>query len=379
MASTHASSDSSPPHFPASREPQFMGYHRANGRVGTRNYWLVIPLFVGDIQQLAFLQDALLTGMGYSSANPYLPLVRNLQAQYRAGSYFEADASPVSTPGSKQLFTNIDGIKFLPYHTAPGESPVPHESFWEVLAGYCSHPNVGGITVLNQTGDQYIDRLRQRIYAYDANFAKTVLVTNRHHFDTTFDWFAATIRDTFRAMAVANRQIRRPAPLSSLSIGLQVVASEKLADEPPAIAHYRHFLTEKRATVLYAYPDASRISPDEANYPFGDLGGQPSSGLTSCSLPGSIAERTTALTAAGCTLHLTTTDVGLPVGNPIAPVMHLTTNPLAAAWFDIDGSIGATGQLAQTLLHQSLRVASGEQRTEAEQRRQDTFSVYAPR
>jgi len=46
----------------------FLGYHRADGQVGTRNYWLVIPLVFCENRNIRALQEAFEKELGISPA-----------------------------------------------------------------------------------------------------------------------------------------------------------------------------------------------------------------------------------------------------------------------------------------------------------------------
>ena len=57
----------------------FMGFHRADGQVGTRNYWLVLPLVFCENRNVERMREALEEELGYgSSHNSYRPHVRQL-------------------------------------------------------------------------------------------------------------------------------------------------------------------------------------------------------------------------------------------------------------------------------------------------------------
>jgi len=45
----------------------FKGYHRADGKVGTRNYWLVIPLVFCENRNIAVIKEAMLEKLGYAT------------------------------------------------------------------------------------------------------------------------------------------------------------------------------------------------------------------------------------------------------------------------------------------------------------------------
>ena len=86
--------------------------------------------------------------------------------------------------------------------------------------------------------------------------------------------------------------------------------------------------------------------------------------------------------AAGANVVLFTTGLGTPTGNPITPVMKLSTNSDLARRMpdiiDIDtGGIisGETSieRMGEEILQQVIRVASGEMRTKAELLGQNDF------
>jgi altronate hydrolase len=90
----------------------------------------------------------------------------------------------------------------------------------------------------------------------------------------------------------------------------------------------------------------------------------------------------TAQVAAGATVVLFTTGLGTPTGNPIAPVIKISTNSeLARSMQDIiDVDTGAIisgektiEEMGETILDSIVRVASGESQTKAEMLRQDDF------
>src|SRR4051794_14970900 len=64
----------------------FMGFHRADGSVGTRNYWLVIPLVFCENKNVDVLQEAFMKALGYQpKQSPYESMVQHFVQQYRSG------------------------------------------------------------------------------------------------------------------------------------------------------------------------------------------------------------------------------------------------------------------------------------------------------
>jgi altronate hydrolase len=53
------------PDVSAFRNRTFNGYHRADGQVGTQNYWLVIPLVFCENRNIELLKNAFLNGLGF--------------------------------------------------------------------------------------------------------------------------------------------------------------------------------------------------------------------------------------------------------------------------------------------------------------------------
>ena len=107
-----------------------------------------------------------------------------------------------------------------------------------------------------------------------------------------------------------------------------------------------------------------------------------SAGLSLLCTPGNDLESVTAQVAAGANLVLFTTGLGTPTGNPISPVIKVSTNSQLATRMhdiiDIDcGTILTKGQaleeVGDALLETIIRTASGETRTRAELKHQDDF------
>jgi len=105
-------------------------------------------------------------------------------------------------------------------------------------------------------------------------------------------------------------------------------------------------------------------------------------GLNLLCTPGNDVEAVTAQVGAGATVVLFTTGLGTPTGNPIAPVVKISTNTeLAHRMHDIididTGSIISSDttieQMGDSIMEQVIQIASGEVRTKAEQRTQEDF------
>src|SRR5258708_53003 len=90
----------------------FMGFHRADGQVGTRNYWLVLPLVFCENRNVERMKEALEEELGYgSSHNSYRPLVRQLVERQASGN--GKRAADRAHAQAERVFANVDGIRFL--------------------------------------------------------------------------------------------------------------------------------------------------------------------------------------------------------------------------------------------------------------------------
>ncbi len=107
-----------------------------------------------------------------------------------------------------------------------------------------------------------------------------------------------------------------------------------------------------------------------------------SKGLNLLCTPGNDVESTTALVGSGANMVLFTTGLGTPTGNPVAPVIKVSSNTSLFKKMNdiidfnageiIDG-LKTPGQLAEELLLEIVKIASGEQRTKSALLNQDDF------
>jgi altronate hydrolase len=105
-------------------------------------------------------------------------------------------------------------------------------------------------------------------------------------------------------------------------------------------------------------------------------------GLALLCTPGNDVECVTAQVGAGASVVLFTTGLGTPTGNPIAPVIKLSTNTALAEKMadiiDIDTGAVIRGEttiekVGESILDRIVEVASGRARTKAEQLNQNDF------
>src|SRR6266550_8052246 len=106
-----------PPDVSRWREAKFRGFRRSDGQVGTRNYWLVVPLVFCENRNILNLKQAFEEELGFAAPQLYRHQVSELATLYREGRTEELKAGVLPAyggdPRRARVFKNIDGIKFL--------------------------------------------------------------------------------------------------------------------------------------------------------------------------------------------------------------------------------------------------------------------------
>ncbi|WP_353126897.1 UxaA family hydrolase [Parapedobacter pyrenivorans] len=211
----------------------FMGYHRSNGTVGTANYWLVIPLVFCENRNVLVMKRALEDRLGYGKrSRDYGPEVDQLIQLYRSGATVEgilnADIAASDAKGARpRLFEHVDGVKFLNHEMGCGGTRIDSDALCGLLAGYITHPNVAGATILS-LGCQHAQAsiLRQEIAKRDPQFDKPLHIFEQQLLGTESNLIQQALKHTFAGLIQINQLRREPAPLSKLCIGLECGGSD---------------------------------------------------------------------------------------------------------------------------------------------------------
>ncbi len=383
----------SPPDVSAWQERTFLGYHRADGQVGTRNHWLVIPLVFCENRNVQMIRQAFEEELGFAPPDLYRQQVRALIEGL-------GEDGRGNTQGrmrrSGRVFENIDGIKFLTHSGGCGGTREDSRNLCGLLAGYLHHPNVAGATVLS-LGCQHAqgDLLREEIAKRAPQFDKPLLYFEQQGQVSEQAMLTAAIEQTFHGLVAANQVTRAPAPLAKLNVGLKCGGSDGFSGitANPAVGHAADLLAALGGTTLLAeFPELCGVeqelidrcteprhaerfmqlmtsynarakavgsgfdmNPSPGNIkdglitdamksagaarkgglsPITDVLDYPeyatTPGLNLLCTPGNDVEATTAQVGAGATVVLFTTGLGTPTGNPIAPVIKLATNTALA-------------------------------------------------
>ena len=434
------------------QDATFEGYVRSDGRVGTRNFWIVVPLVFCENRNLRVMRDAMLEELGYAHSSSYRRYTRQLIEQVGTGGsatqILETSFEPTTVGSAEQVFPNVDGIKFLAHDGGCGGGYDDAINLCGLLAGYINHPNVAGATVLSLgcQKSQIVD-LENQLQLRNPNFDKPLYIFEQQQVGTEQDLMSRAIRHTLAGLIEADKVRREPVPVSRLTVGLECGGSDGFSglSANPAIGHFSDLLVALGGTVVLSeFPElsgcendlASRCSEPRVAQRFLELmkgyekqliadgnrfddnpspgnirdglitdamksagaarkgGTSPvedvldfpepvtRKGLNLLCTPGGDVESTTAMAGSGVTAMLFSTGLGTPTGNPVSPVLKVSTNSeLARRMPDIiDCNAGGimTGdetieQVGERLLEQVIATASKKELCKAEMLGQDDF------
>ena len=257
----------------------FMGYHRADGQVGTRNYWIVLPLVFCENRNVEQMRQALEEELGYGSAKTsYRRHVEKLIEQMNLGASSSPAAPSVgrrepeawdSNSPTQRVFPNLDGIRFLPHHGGCGETRQDSREICGLLAGYIHNPNVAGATVLS-LGCQHAQAalLMEELRARDPQLRKPVLIIDQQSSGTESKLMEQALDRTFAALAEANRVERAPASLSALTAALQCGGSDGFSgiSANPAVGYVSDVIAGLGGTtVLSEFPELHGVEQELIN------------------------------------------------------------------------------------------------------------------
>ena len=259
-----------PPDVSRWRERTFAGFRRADGQVGTRNYWLVVPLVFCENRNIAVLKQAFEEELGFAPPQVYRRQVAELARLYQEGKTEQiGKLSMTAEPGRPQrskIFKNVDGIKFLLHEGGCGGTREDSNSLCGLIAGYLHHPNVAGGTILS-LGCQHaqIAILREELRKRDGEFAKPLVILEQQQSGTEAAMMTEAIRQTFVGLMKADECRRGEAPLSKLCAALQCGGSDGFSgiSANPAIGYTADLLAALGGTgILSEFPELCGVEQE---------------------------------------------------------------------------------------------------------------------
>jgi len=246
----------------------FNGYHRADGRVGTRNYWLVIPLVFCENRNVQVMQEQLEKALGYQRPARQLfdlqPLVRAYQNGASAEDLLAHSLWP--TTGKEEpdrVFPALDGIRFLTHEGGCGGTRQDAETLCRLLAGYIQNPNVAGATVLSLgCQNAQMAMLQHAIDRWPREQQKPVYYLEQQQSRSERAFLAEAIKKTFVGCMQANKIQRRPASVSQLCLGLECGGSDGFSgiSANPVLGHCTDLLIALGGrAILSEFPELNGV------------------------------------------------------------------------------------------------------------------------
>ncbi|HEU0228735.1 MAG TPA: altronate dehydratase family protein [Arachidicoccus soli] len=436
------------------KQKQFNGFHRADGSVGTANYWLVISLVFCENRNMDILKQTLVDKLGYGIVSDYQNKFQILIDQFNSGKNIDEilnidlDKFTSVEKQKSKIFPQVDGVKFLTHELGCGGTRNDARNLCGLLAGYITNPNVAGATVLSLgCQNAQVSLLQEELLKRDSNFSKPLFVFEQQMEGTEEALMNNALKQTFCGLIEANKLKREPAPLSKLCVGLECGGSDGFSgiSANPAIGYTSDIISALGGSVILAeFPElcgveqeladrcvddnnASRFiqlmksynekaealgsgfyaNPSPGNIKDGLItdaiksagaakkgGTSPvtevldypekaqKSGLILLCTPGSDVESTTAVVGAGANIVLFTTGLGTPTGNPVAPVIKLSTNTklyhkmpdiIDINCGSIIEGIETIKEAGERILEYVIKVASGEEIPKSVKLCQDDF------
>lgn len=414
----------------------FDGVIREDGRVGTANYWLILPLVFCENRNVLKLRDALERALGY--------------AEDGLTAFARSLVGALACPSPKRPFARLDGVRAIVHNGGCGGTAQDAWSLCRILAAYADHPNVAGLTVFSLGCEKaqiglFQEALRERNLGFD----KPCLLFRQQDWSSETKMMEEAVRKTLAHLEAADRIERRPVPLCRLRLGVKCGASDGFSgiSANPVIGDVSdRVVTLGGASVLGEFPelcgmegniisrclrkeDKGRFlelmrryeaaanacgasisdnpspgnihdglitdaiksagaakkggkAPISAVLDYGDP--MPDAGLSLVCTPGNDVEAVTGLVASGANVILFSTGMGTPTGNPIVPVLKIATNTAVARRLDdlVDFDCGPVidgepiGTVGDRLLEKVIETAGGHYIPKADRLDQHDFLFW---
>jgi altronate hydrolase len=407
-----------PDYIPEEKRATFMGFHRPDGRVGTRNYVLIVPTSMcasHEAQQISMMAEFML---------------------YK-----------------REKYPNIDGVVAIPHNKGCGcQDGSNLDVMLRTLSNYADHPNVGGVILMDlgceKTNLAYVEKY---LLNRKKSFNKPVTKIGIQEVGGTQAAIERGLKDVEAMLPEVNRTAREETPISELILGVKCGGSDGFSgiSANPSLGRAANLLVRSGGTVLitevpefcgaehilahrakdaetgravyrmvdwyknYAArfgaalndnPSPGNIAGGLLNITIKSLGAIAKAGTTRVEGvveyaerptqrgvnlmqgPGYDQESTPGLVAAGATVIVFTTGRGTTIGNAIAPVIKLASNtPVFERMSgDLDMSAGGVIDGTETIDEVGARlfdymqhIASGEILAKAEINKHREFQFWA--
>lgn len=202
---------------PEDQRDSFMGYRRANGQVGTRNYIAIV-----------------------TSVNCSATAARMIAAHF--------------TPQVLAAYPNVDGVAAFVHGTGCGmaDSGDGFEALQRVMWGYARHPNHAGVLMVGLGCE--MNQIDWLLEAYGLQQSPTFQVMNIQSVAGLRKTIELGIQKIEAMLPLANQVTREPCPASDLMVALQCGGSDAWSGitANPALGYACDLLTAQGGTGVLA-------------------------------------------------------------------------------------------------------------------------------
>jgi altronate hydrolase len=406
-----------PDYFPESERVKFLGYRRRDGRVGTRNFVLIVPTSMcasHEAQQISTIAEFTLY--------------------------------------NRDKFPNVDGVVAIPHNKGCGcQDGSTIDVMLRTLSNYADHPNVGGVILMDLGCEKTnLAQVERYLLKREKSFDKPVAKIGIQEVGGTQAAIQQGLKEVEQMLPEVNLIKREECSVSELVLGVKCGGSDgfsgisanpslgRAADllvrsggtvlitEVPEFCGAEHLLANrakdvetgravyrlvdwykeyasKFGAVLNNNPSPGNIAGGLLNITIKSLGAVAKAGTTRVEGvveyaetpkhhglnlmqgPGYDQESTPGLVAAGATVVVFTTGRGTTIGNAIAPVIKLASNTPVFERMRNDLDLSAGGvidgtetidEVGRRVFDEICRVASGAQ-AKAEEHKHREFQFWA--
>jgi altronate hydrolase len=406
-----------PDYFPLDQRATFMGYRRPDGRVGTRNFVLIVP-----------------TSMCASHEALQISTIAEF------------------TLYDRQRYPNVDGVVAIPHNKGCGcQDGSTIDVMLRTLSNYADHPNVGGVVLIDLGCEKTnLAQVEKYLLKRERAFAKPVAKIGIQDVGGTQAAIQRGLQEIEQMLPLVNEVGREECSVSELVLGVKCGGSDgfsgisanpslgRAADllvrsggtvlitEVPEFCGAEHLLASrakdvetgraiyrlvdwykeyasKFGAVLNNNPSPGNVAGGLLNITIKSLGAIAKAGTTRVEGvieyaetpqhrglnlmqgPGYDQESTPGLVAAGATVVVFTTGRGTTIGNAIAPVIKLASNSPVFERMSNDLDLSAGGvidgtetidEVGQRVFEHIVAVADGLQ-AKAEIHKHREFQFWA--
>src|SRR6266478_7706902 len=208
-----------PDYIHESERGTFMGYRRPDGRVGTRNYVLIVPTSMcasHEAQQISTIAEFALY--------------------------------------NRQKYPNVDGVVAIPHNKGCGcQDGSTIDVMLRTLSNYADHPNVGGVILIDLGCEKTnLAQVEKYLLKREKSFAKPVAKIGIQDVGGTQAAIETGLREVEKMLPEVNSVSREEYPISELVLGVKCGGSDGFSgiSANPALGRAADLLVRSGGTVL---------------------------------------------------------------------------------------------------------------------------------